>query len=84
MYQPDTALLCSMYEALARTLFASATPGSSTKAEELCFQAIAELHRPAPLSSGTTGQSQAGGGKERSGTGGKGAGAGARANKGDR
>lgn len=49
MDRPDTTLLCSVYEGLARAL---ASPSSATaapdgaKAEELCLRAITALDRP--------------------------------------
>lgn len=49
MDRPDTALLCSVYEALARTLFSSSSAdavGGGAKAEDLCLRAITALDRP--------------------------------------
>ena len=50
MDRPDTALLCSVYEGLARTLSSSSSAASAgadgAKAEELCLRAIIALDRP--------------------------------------
>lgn len=47
MDRPDTALLCSVYEALARTLSSSSSAADDgAKAEELCLRAITALDRP--------------------------------------
>lgn len=42
--RPDTALLCAIYEALARIW--SAPSSSPAKAEELCLRVITTLDRP--------------------------------------
>lgn len=71
MDRPDTALLCSVYEALARTLSSSPSAAADgPKAEELCLRAITALDRPdnKPQGAGAGGTAAvAGGGK---GTGG--------------
>lgn len=76
MDRPDTALLCSVYEALARTLSSSPSDtvaggvsGGGAKAEELCLRAITALDRPDNNAQGA-------------GAGGAGAGAGAGGGKG--
>ena len=64
---PDTGLLCSIYDALARTMAASKTSSSPrAKVEEFCSRAIGALDRPpgtnSALATGGAGGATKGGG----------------------
>eukprot|EP00903_Cladosiphon_okamuranus_P014428 g13389.t1 len=79
MDHPDTALLCSVYEGLARTLSSSSSAtgvggvgGGGAKAEELCLRAISTLDRPHNKPRGTAVGTGAGAGGGKSGGGAKG------------